>query len=223
MDYKMILDREFGHQESMIAHLDDRKLFFQMAYNSMKAKLDGIVPVEEIEKYLRERAAEIPNTDEADIAQESVAVNLNNEEVLSKQFEQIATANFVGDTDLHYIVVLNTMKAKLAGMIPEDEITAYVKKRFAELRKAIDFESRYTSVLDNEVKEGLMDRQFEQTYTANFMNDPALHKAVVLNTMKSKLKGTVTDEEIEKFVNERFDALNALFKSETEYEEITEM
>ena len=222
MDYKMILDREFGHQVS-IGHHGDPKLFYQMAYNSMKAKLDGIVPVEEIEKYLKERAAEVVDLNEADIAPESAAVNLNNEEVLEKQFEQIATVNFVGDTDLHYIVVLNTMKAKLAGMVPEEEITAYVKKRFAELKKAVDFESRYVNVLDEEVKEGLMDRQFEQVYTANFLNDAKLHQAIVLNTMKAKLAGTVPEEDIEKFVAKKFEELNALFKSETEYEEITEM
>ena len=222
MDYKTILDREFGHQVS-IGHLGDRKLFYNVALNSMKAKLDGIVPVEEIEKYLKERAAEVAKPEEADITAESTPINFTKEEVLNRQFEQIATVNFVGDMDLHYIVVLNTMKAKLAGMVADDEIEAYVKKRFAELKQAADFESRYNDVLDDDVKEGLMNRQFEQVYTANFLNDAKLHQAIVLNTMKAKLKGTVSDEEIEKFVAKKFEDLNALFKSETEYEEITEM
>ncbi len=222
MDYKMILDREFDHQVS-IGHLGDRKLFYDVALNSMKAKLDGIVPPEEIEKYLKERANEVGKPEEADIAPESAPVTLTDENILDKQFEQIATVNFVGDMDLHYIVVLNTMKAKLNGILPEDEIEAYVKKRFAELKKAVDFESRYTKIEDQDLKESLLDRQFEQIYTVNFLNDPKLHQTIVANTMKAKLKGTATDEEIDAFVEKRFKALNALFKSETEYEEITEM
>lgn len=222
MDYKAILDREFGHQSS-IGRFNDRDIFFKVALNSMKAKLDGIVPEEEIEAYIKAREAEIVKPEEADIEKESASINLDEDYILQRQFEQIATVNFVGDLDLHYIVVLNTMKAKLAGVVEEDKIEAYVKKRFAELKQAVDFESRYTDVEDEELKEGLMERQFEQIYTVNFLNDPALHQAIVLNTMKSKLKGTVSDEEIEKFVAKKFEALNALFKSETEYEEITEM
>ena len=222
MDYKAILDREFGHQSS-IGRVGDRDLFFKVALNSMKAKLEGIVPEEEIEAYVKARAAEIVKPEEADIEEESAPVNLDEDYILQHQFEQVATVNFIGDLDLHYIVVLNTMKAKLAGVVEEDKIEAYVKKRFAELKQAVDFESRYKDVEDEELKEGLMNRQFEQVYTVNFLNDPALHQAIVLNTMKSKLKGTVSDEEIEAFVAKKFAALNALFKSETEYEEITEM
>ena len=222
MDYKLILDREFEHQAS-IGHIADHDMFYKVALNSMIAKLDGIVPVEEIEKYVKARAAEVVKSEEADIAAESAPVNLDEEAVLARQFEQIATVNFVGDMDLHYIVVLNTMKAKLNGMVPEDKITAYVKKRFAELKKAVDFESRYTNVVDKEVKEGLMDRQFEQVYTVNFLNDPKLHQAIVANTMKAKLKGTVSDEEIDAYVEKKFKALNNMFNKATEYEEITEM
>jgi|GEM_PF-4145790 len=52
--------------------------------------------------------------------------------------------------------------------------------------------------------EKMLKKVFNQVAAANYMQDRDIHEAVVINTMKAKLKGLATDKEIEDFVKDEF-------------------
>lgn len=62
---------------------------------------------------------------------------MEKEKMLKKVFNQVAAANYMQDREVHEMVVINTMKAKLNGLASEKEIEEFVKEEFKRIDEGI--------------------------------------------------------------------------------------